>query len=83
MKLTAQKAKQILGLRIELENRKPESCPDCGCEKIYKTDHYRVKEKVLPETAPRDAPDNLKDQFYACANCGKYLKSDEPAARLY
>ena len=62
---------------IRLINKRPDTCPYCGCEKIYKNGFYKVKAEKMHEALGLKSPGEIKVQMYSCANCGKYIRSDE------
>ena len=74
---------KISAPQIRLVNKKPERCPDCGCEKIYRNGHYVIKAEAI-KSALRlpDPKQGVRVQMYVCANCGKYLKSGEIEVRV-
>jgi len=53
------------------EPAKPQKCPECGCEKIYKNGTYKRKSKALPFDCPGNKNDGLVTvQKFVCAYCG-------------
>lgn len=63
-----------IAMDLELYTKKPEKCPDCGCEKIYCNGHYYIKGEEVRKALRIKNGGKIKVQMFVCANCGKYIK---------
>jgi len=75
MKLSLELKQLTNGMELELFTKKPERCPECGCEKIYCNGHYYIKGEEVRKALRIKNGAKVKVQMFVCANCGKYIKT--------
>jgi hypothetical protein len=75
MKLSLKLIQNTNGMNIELFSKKPERCPECGCEKIYSNGHYYIKGEKVRKALRIKNGGKVKVQMFVCAHCGKYIKT--------
>lgn len=71
-----------LSQRLEMRQRRPEKCPDCGSRKIHKNGSYTAKSDKLREALKLARDVEMTIQRFVCADCGKHLKTEVAGAEI-